>query len=311
MTHELLAVILGTLPDTLPDPLVVVGSGDLVAVLLPARTGFSLRNALRRQRVADAPRRMELLETLMPFGPVMPAVPGVRLSLEATSELLAVNAPLIQTGMDRLRGKSQFQIKVTWQQDRVLHRFRDTPELGPLFAAGEVAPRQVTSAVERLSARLHAQIADTLDEIAVECAELPREEAMIANTVLLVCDEAHHVLDAAVQKIDAIWPDGFRIQQIGPSPAMSFCALRVEAIGRAEQAAARRLLETPADTSLLDVQRARQAALRAGLKPADHIRRAARIVEAELRLSQPASQLHLVELYGDAQSWHPTQVAVA
>lgn len=310
MTGELLAIIPGHAAERVSGEVRVVRLGDHAAVLVTERPKPFLGRVLRRHKIAGVARRMQQLESLMALGPVLPALPGTRLSPDEAYDFLSVNAQLIDTGLDRVSGSSQFQVKVDWREDRVLQHFRGAPELAPLFASKDVSSAQLHTAVGQLASRLRGRVSETLSRIALELAELPRDGTLIANFVLLAQDTDYHALDAALGEVDAIWPDGLRIQQIGPAPALSFYAVRVERFEQAQIGEALRLLNLTTAASADEVRCARQNALRAG-KPADEIRKAAQLVAAHANVPSGAGRLHLAELYADAQPCQATEAAVA
>jgi hypothetical protein len=88
-------------------------------------------------------------------------------------------------------------------------------------------------------------------------------------------------LEAALAEVDALWPEGLRIRLIGPTPAISFCALSVDRPGRGALTAARRRLGL--DDGPLDRAAVRAAFRRAAMAGRSDRAPGADGVAAELR----------------------------
>lgn len=294
MKRDLLA-ILPALRDgaRLPDGLVSCPQGRWTAILANRATTPAWRPLLRRQRLSQAAERQRMLEALMPLGPVLAALPGTALTTEEAANLIVANTPLLERLAENARGKVQFQVSISWQADRVLDRFRGEPELASLFKSDQVTSAALIAGVTRLSDRLRAQAMGRLGRVACALTELPREQDMLANAVLLIEDRDEPALDAALEQIDSIWSDGLHIRQIGPGPAMSFNALDVREIDGAQLADARRCLDLPQTAAPDDIDAARQQKLRRPGAPVDEIRSAAQVLTALSRLAPGTNRLHL------------------
>lgn len=317
MNREILAIVPhapgaeSAVAERLPEGTMVQSSGDWTVVLSTGRRHSAFGRALRRQRIKDAPQRLRQLEALMPLGPVLPAVPGHIVSVDDIPGLLAANSDLLARLSARAFGKVQYQIAVEWPPADVLEKFRDTPEIAPLFAAPVVTSEAMTRAVTRLADRLGATVIAEVEPYADEIAELPITETMVCNVVLLVDAAQVSALDTSVEAVDAIWPEGFLIKQVGPGPATSFCAFRVLRHGPKSLARARRVLDLPAVCAIDEVARARQAALRRGDLAASDIRTAAQLLEARARMLGEGDHVYLLEAQSEAARPRAQQAAIA
>jgi len=70
-------------------------------------------------------------------------------------------------------------------------------------------------------------------------------------------------LDRAVEDIDAIWTEGLRVRQIGPSPAVSFCSLGWRRTTRKQARAAEALLGVDTNPDPEVIAAARKTRLKA------------------------------------------------
>jgi len=273
------------------------GDWAVVRATNPAAAPFGA--GLRRRRIKEAPRRQKQLEDLMALGTVVPVLPGQPIARRDHAALIAANAPLLRQAASRVAETVQYQIVVHWTPEDVLGRFRDAPEIAPLFTATAVLPNTLTQAVQRLAGRLAAEIAGLLSPVAQEVAELPTEDAMVINLVLLVDRARIDALERAVEAVDAIWPEGLRIQQIGPGPATSFSALRFTRYGPNALLQAQRLLGLDESCSAQDVEVARKEALRLGAAPAAELRQAAALLTARAALPAGTRHLYLADIHAE------------
>ncbi|MEO1153345.1 MAG: GvpL/GvpF family gas vesicle protein [Pseudomonadota bacterium] len=312
MKREIVA-ILPRLPEgsILPERTLAHHFEDWSVVVSTSRIPARFGQALRRQRVQEAPRRLRQLEDLMALGPVLPAIPGASVPVEILGDLCAANAITLQRLCARATGKVQYQITVSWTAADVLDRFRDTAEIAPLFAGSVVTAEAMARAVTRLATRLSLRILSELEPIGAEIVELPTEDGMVCNLVLLIDAGRIPALETAVEAVDAIWPEGFRIQQIGPAPATSFCAFRVRRYGPRSLARARRALDVAPGCTAQDIAHARRTCLRQADASVEGIRTAAEVLTAQARLRTAPDHVYLLELHSEAARPATQQVAIA
>jgi hypothetical protein len=258
----LVAVLAGQLRAELPQGLRGIAAEGLVAVLAPpempgARTMPDRREAARRALV-----RQRLLESLMPCGDVLAAAPDQLLGPSDVPGLFASNADRLRSALAEVRGRVQYQLLVGWDEAGVLARFRDSPAVAALRTRGTVAGVDILRAVGAVAASLAAEVQSVMEGIGAEMIALPRPADTPVHLVLLVEAARVGALDGALERIDAIWPEGLRIRLIGPGPAVSFALLEIEQVSEDRLAAAARCLELPWPVPPIDLAAARKAALR-------------------------------------------------
>ena len=234
-----------------------VTDGGLAAVF----TNTPLRKRMGRKAIARATvDRQADLEALMRYGTVLPALPGTVLRPEAGKAMLRANRPEIDKLAARLNDQVQFQIQIGYDGQLA------EDWLGP--GPGDV--------VSRMRLRLEQRANEALGGLACDSLELPVTDAMALNRVLLIPQSDEHLLDRAVEEIDAIWSNGLSIRQIGPSPAVSFCSIGLMPVRKRDLTAAFALLGITQGASPETVAAARRRALVSHPGMADAIRKAAR-----------------------------------
>ncbi len=210
-------------PDLVGDPF-----GELCLVSAPAAPkapGFGLK-ARRGAALRHAARRQAWLEALIPSGPVLPVRPGTAFGPAA----LTAHAGTFRRWLDRLEDRVQLQLSVTWDHRAAPGHFAAEPEL-----AGKAGDDGLDRLAARLGATMQAELAGLeLDAIAMPLAET----GMLLNRVVLIEAGAEPALEAAVARMDAIWPEGLRLRLVGPSPAVSFALLGMRALPLSRLAAA-------------------------------------------------------------------------
>ncbi|MEO0915901.1 MAG: GvpL/GvpF family gas vesicle protein [Pseudomonadota bacterium] len=279
-----------------------VDGPGFTAVFVPAKPGFGLGKVLRRNRLSAAAERQLWLEQLMDTGTVLPFAPGSEIDKSDAASLVAANAETLATLTQELEGCVQYQITVEWSEALVLERFRNAPELSPLFAATSVSAASVASSVARLAKRLGGEFAANLRLISQDFAELPLETGMIFNCVLLIDRDSIEALEAALVEIDTVWTEGFRIRQVGPSPATSFATLRLQhqeadAVERAFQS-----LELSVSASEAHIHESRQRLLRERASDTARIRSAARLAAAASKLTSRDRGVYLVNRWSEGRA---------
>ncbi|MEO0634192.1 MAG: GvpL/GvpF family gas vesicle protein, partial [Pseudomonadota bacterium] len=249
------------------DGLNYVSAGDMTAVF---ETGAwrMLQRVSRKAVLNGMVRRQSVLERLMPLGTVLPVLPGTRLDPDSMDTTWAANAPVLAALSDRLSGQIQYQIEVHWPSDKAAIRFGWTGKGARDHGAADLAAR--------VTARLYEAVG--------ELVELPRTDDMLLNTAILMPRQDEMHLDAALEEIDALWPDGFRIRQVGPSPAVSFGSLGFRSIQPGAVRAARRALDLSQDADLEALTAARRTALmEASPEVRADLKEAAAVLEAAVR----------------------------
>jgi len=188
------------------------------------RSARGLAGALRKVVAEAAFLRQRRLELLLGFPSLLPAHPGTAVP-ERIDQLVLGNGPVMAEGLARIADRVQVQVVVSWDMARAGAHFTVPPEALPDF-----------------SGQLGRSFAQRLAAPAEDAIALPVAEGHLLNLVLLLPRQNAEALDPALQEIDAIWSDGFRIRVLGPGPAVSFARLRLQSLARGEGAAAAKLL---------------------------------------------------------------------
>ncbi|QCP88167.1 gas vesicle synthesis GvpLGvpF [Cereibacter sphaeroides] len=279
--REIVAVLEGHPPSVLPEGTEAVCEVGLTAILgLPPG-----RLSGRRALLEHAARRQAVLERLMACGTVLPALSGIGLTPAEAAAALAANSPRLRQELRRLAGRVQFQVLVQW--DARLAPTRTEPE----------------ETAEDLRLRFAHRIAEALAGVAEQHVNLPLRDDLLANQALLLPRSRTDDLDRSLEQIDALWTEGLRIRQIGPSPPVSFASLTFR---RVSSAAIRRSrhrfgLEGPVDPIRLRALR-RDLLLRAAEAERAEILAAADVLDLLTRCAASGGDLHLVRIWSEGQA---------
>jgi hypothetical protein len=180
----------------------------------------------------------EVLHDAMDHGPVLPLRFGTVLADEdaVRDELLAANADALAARLDALAGTAEFQLKVTFDSDRVLSsilasdgpladiaaRIRSLPGAAGHFdriRLGEL----IAERVERRGDEVAAEVVGALEPLAVAVSAGERQhEWMALNCAFLVADGRRAGFDAEVDRLAADHAGDLRFKLIGPLPPHSF-----------------------------------------------------------------------------------------
>jgi len=226
--HDLYGILEGAHPQPpLPQLRMVVQDG-LTAVLGAQPRPLMRLPQSRKAQLLALSERLRAQEACMPLGAFLPASPLAHLSPQTAAVFLDANRPFLFDQIARFAGLVQYQLQIAWTEDQVLTRFRDAPEIAPLFTRPLVAA-DITLAVSRLAENLGARIVDHLAP-ALEILTLPLAPGLLWNGALLLPRAVEAELEQALQRIDAIWTEGLTLRLTGPAPVMSFCTLDLEQV---------------------------------------------------------------------------------
>ena len=274
----LLAIVHGPARQS-PDDLSAVPCGAFTAFF---DTTKRVRKIGRKAVLRYAVRRQAQLEQLLPVGTVLPALQGVMLPQGDVAQAIGANIEELTGLSDRLVGRVQYQISVSGDPQAALVRLAAP---GTAFS-GCKNP-------DELAQRFGAYSRELLDPIAAELSALPLTEGTFANMAVLVDVARVAELDRALERIDALWSDGLRIRQIGPSPAVSFASIGFKRVGAGQLRAARKRLGLLApETRRDDILRAKRAALRSNPGDAEDIRCSARWLDQAAASGQPKGPVY-------------------
>ncbi|MEA5163041.1 GvpL/GvpF family gas vesicle protein [Cereibacter johrii] len=279
--REIVAVLEGHPPSVLPEGTEAVCEAGLTAILGSPPGRLSGRRAL----LEHAARRQAVLERLMACGTVLPALSGIGLTPAEAAAALAANGPRLRQELRRLAGRVQFQVLVQW--DARLAPTRTDPE----------------ETAEDLRLRFADRIAEALAGVAEQHVNLPLRDDLLANQALLLPQSRTDDLDRSLEQIDALWTEGLRIRQIGPSPPVSFASLTFRRVASAAIRRARHRfgLEGPVDPIRLRALR-RDLLLRAAEAERAEILAAADVLDLLTRCAASGGDLHLVRIWSEGQA---------
>lgn len=302
-TYELIAVLDGCGENaSAPDDLTLIRKGRFTAVLASeTRRRFAMPKN-RQQALQGAATRQAHLERCMPLGTALPIRPNFLFSTENIDTLIAANEDIFAKVSKRLRNAVQYQVTVSWKAAEVLQHFRNTPEIKPLFEREIIAAEDLQQAIAKLAARLEAFMWQELRVVAKELLALPIAEGVLLNSAVLLAEADTFDLDKAVERIDALWPEGFSIRQIGPAPGSSFALL--DPIWKsADQVREAHITLGVAPGVCADLlAEARRLALMQPGCDVGHIREAAQMVQAATRLNKSDEGFYLCAVRSDDQS---------
>lgn len=303
--YDLLGILEGNHTRVPLPGLRLVAAEGLTAVLsADGRPLMRLPQSRKTQLVALADR-LRHQEACLALGTFLPASPLAHLSPEAAALFLDANRPFLFDQIARFADLVQYQLQITWAEDRVLTRFRESPEIAPLFDQGGLRdPEEIPRAVGRLAARLSDQIAQSLAS-AIEILPLPLVPGLLWNGALLMPRRAEAELEEALLAIDSIWTEGFNLRLTGPAPVVSFCTLELEKVSAAQVDWA---LDRFGLTSLTEaghvaaVRRRLLIALGTEAEQRDEIDFQARVIEAAARLDSPVRGFALARVRAEGQA---------
>jgi hypothetical protein len=297
--YDLVAVIHGVHPTPPLPTLQMVCQAGMTAVLTSAPRSVLRLPQTQRQTLIDSATRLSWQEACLPMGTLLPARQNSPLSLSGASDFLTANQPTLSRLLQRFHGLVQVQVTVSWTEQAVLQRFRGAPELAPLFSGAAVQAAALSQAVQSLAQRISGEIGHHLTATSVDCALLPTTSDVLWNGALLVPGTQIDEFYAAVEAVDAIWSEGFRIRQIGPAPVGSFATLMLERVDpkQIQAALAAFDLASLAEIDVLDARRRDRLMTTSNVS----YRRQADLVSAAARL-QAVRPFAMAQIWAEGQS---------
>lgn len=292
--RDLVCVLCGAGDFAIPPGLKAISHGGFT-VLLGGNHRQRLLRPTRKLMLRDAAKRQSVLETMMTAGTVIPVLPGMAIKATQVPEFIDANRPLLEGLVQKLGGRVQFQITVSWDAREASAHFgaRDPENLAEV--AGELAQ----------------EFEEMLDTVVQERLSLPGATDVILNAVVLCAAEKESDLDQVVARIDEMWSDGLRIRQIGPSPALSFCSLGLRKFSKAQIAAARRVLGVAVDATPSDIARARHAALKQAAPEAWNMLKSGAEILVAVSRSQGTTPPPLAYVWKEGRATETTQLSEA
>jgi Gas vesicle synthesis protein GvpL/GvpF len=266
------------------EPLHVTRYPGLAALQVrAAKAGLFTRRKEALEQVVQFQRQLEAAQVA---GPVIPAAFANPL-LDETEALrvLAVGHARLSQALEVFTNVRQYQIVIAWNPPiAVAHCATQGSFREALLAAGDdpvSRARAIQALMEAERARLGAAALTTLRSASLQLAQEPLgSEAMLVNAVVLVDTAREATFDAALEDVDASFPD-LSIKQLGPLPPVSFASITIARPKPSDIARAKVTL----NLDVIDTEMLREA-YRAAMKRAHpdmaggHQGRAAAITEA-------------------------------
>jgi hypothetical protein len=212
-------------------PLHVARYPGMAALLVKAEKAgiFTTRKAALEQ-VLLFQRQLEAAQVA---GPVVPAAFANPL-LDDTEALrvMAVGHARLSGALEMFAGVKQYQITVSWNPPiAIAHCATQADFQAALAAAGDDAASRgaaIKALMEGARARLGAAAVEKLRSASSQLMQEPLgSETMVLNVVVLVETAREHLFDAALEDVDASFPD-LAIKQLGPLPPVSFASITIE-----------------------------------------------------------------------------------
>lgn len=253
----------------------------------------------RKAILRDAFVKQQLLEACMGFGTVLVMRQRFFLSRDQFPSFLAANALFFDRQAKRFKDHVQYQITVSWDAQHVLARFRNAPEIAPLFEAGHTTQDALNAGVSALGARLCNEFQQDLAIAAADLVTLPLAQDVILNAAVLIHSNAVSTMEQAVARIDAVWTEGLQIKQIGPAPAASFGLLDPHDVTPEQINAALMQFGLDALPSVEQLPNLRRNALQNNPQNAQAIKQAATTLDAACRLGSTKHVFALCDLLAE------------
>jgi gas vesicle protein GvpL/GvpF len=180
----------------------------------------------------------EVLHAAMERGPVLPLRFGAVLADEdaVRVELLAPNAAALTARLDALEGTAEFQLKVSFDSERVLSSILASEgPLADIAASVRALPgaaghfdrirlgELISQRIESRAASVEAELIGALEPLAVAVARTERQDEWMAlNAAFLVEDAKRREFDAVVDQLAGQHAGDLQFRVIGPLPPHSF-----------------------------------------------------------------------------------------
>ncbi|HEX6501193.1 MAG TPA: GvpL/GvpF family gas vesicle protein [Micromonosporaceae bacterium] len=211
-----------------PGEVRLVASGPIAAVVSEVADDFEPEDE-------DAVRHFDVLTALVRTGPVLPVRFGTVAPEDAAirDELLDPVVDDAVASLDELDGLVEVRLTVDVDEDRELRdvvatwpelreeaRYADGADLAYRIELGE---RVNDALAERAEVR-DDRIAEALRPLVVAEVRLPTDAPTTSRHAFLVRADELRILDAAVAALRKDLGDGYRMEYVGPLPAVDFIA---------------------------------------------------------------------------------------
>lgn len=310
---DVIAVLEGKHPSPpLPDLQMIV-QNDLTAVLSATPRADLRQPQSLRQHLDDAALHLARQTACMQLAPLLPVRLDTPMTREGAAALLTANQPFLTQLLGRYAGMAQVQVTVSWQEGAALQHFGQGDGMTALRAHGGTP----AEAVQQIALQLSMLIGVELAAISTEIVPLPLTSGLIYSGVVLVPLRRLPDLTRALTKVQALWPDGLHIRQIGPDPVTSFATLDLSPVTtrQIDQALLTFGLQSRADLTQLAAARRRRLQTVGRLDDAakrEEIGEQAEILAAAARLPNNRQGFALCRIWTDGRiGLQPQNRAVA
>lgn len=240
----------------LPDGLHLIRQGPFAALVRRATEG-----ALTGRNREDLARRLiahqQVVERIMATAPLLPVkFATVAPDRESVERCLDNGLADFAVAFANLKGKTQFEILVTWNLEAVFAEIAADPQVvrlktelaamadGPAPDAAARLGALVKSRLDDRRSDLGASLATALREVATDTIVNPlMDDRMVLNLAMLVDKEDGGRLDRCLESLDAAHEGTLTFRCIGPLPPHSFATVEVAFLDDGKIASAREVLE--------------------------------------------------------------------
>jgi hypothetical protein len=255
-------------PQELDDGLQLITQGPFAAVArTTAEASFAGRGRQELARLLLS--HQQTIESVMARAPVLPVkFATVAPDRESVERCLASGAAKFAEAFGRLAGRTQFEVLVTWDLDKVFTEIARSAEVvrlkSELAATGQVdraASVKLGTAVkgllderrdavsEKLSGELRGIAIDAIDNALMD-------DRMVLNLALLIGRSQAAALDRCLEALDGAYDGKLNFRCVGPLPPHSFATVEVSFLDAGKVSWARGVLELDEVADAEDVRAA-------------------------------------------------------
>lgn len=252
-----------------PGEIQLIGQGDFTAVVMVPEND-QLVSPDRKELVQQLLVHQQLIEKFMEIAPVLPVKFATLAPNRESVELgLEVGREKFSTAFNRLSGKVQFEVIVTWDVDEVFAEIAKEPAVVKLKADlaampesyGTVSLEQLGKLVKETLELRRAEIGkillDALVLVGVDNVVNPiLDDSIILNLALLVDAKSADAFDRCLDELDSAYHGALTLRCVGPLPPHSFATVEITYLEPAKVAQACDVLELDVARSTEEVRSA-------------------------------------------------------
>lgn len=247
----------------------VVEVDQVAAVVGPEPIG-GIRGRSRQILMPLLLAHQQVVERVMASTPVLPVKFGtVAPNRESVQRCLMEGKDAFLAAFERMAGKTQFEILVTWDTEAVLSEIARMPAVvqaraalvetdGPIDELARISfGRLVKGTLEQRRTALAERFAAVLKETAIDSVTNPlMDDRMVLNLGLLIDAHRADALDRLLERLDSAYDGRLNIRCVGPLPPHSFATVEIDFLEEAEIAQACSLLGLTTSSSTNDIRSA-------------------------------------------------------